>query len=90
MSKERAALALWLKELGPSAELRTWYGHVLERWPEFRRRYREELHSRPATCAALAELHPLLRRGRTTFVYAAHDEQHNSALVLKEYLEGRA
>lgn len=90
MSKERADLSAWLKEVAPSAELRTWYGHALERWPEFRRRYLDELRSRPATCSALAELHPLLLRGRTTFVYAAHDEQHNSARVLKAFLEGGA
>lgn len=90
VSKERADLSAWLKEVAPSAELRTWYGHALERWPEFRRRYLDELRSRPATCSALAELHPLLLRGRTTFVYAAHDEQHNSARVLKAFLEGGA
>ncbi len=90
VSKERAHLSAWIKEVAPSAELRTWYSHELERWPEFHRRYREELRTREATVAALAELRPHLARGRVSFIYAAHDEQHNSAVVLAEFLEGKA
>jgi uncharacterized protein YeaO (DUF488 family) len=90
VSKERADLSAWLKEVAPSPELRVWYGHELARWPEFHRRYCAELRTREATVTALDELRALLKRGRTTFIYAAHDELHNSALALKEFLEGGA
>lgn len=83
LSKEKAAVDFWLKEVAPSTALRQWYGHVPEKWPEFQHRYREELAANPA----VAELRALLREHRgVTFVFAAHDEQ-NSALVLKDFIE---
>ena len=85
-SKEKAAIDQWLKELAPSTELRKWFHHDLENWAEFRERYRAELDQKAEL------LVPLMQRiaaGVVTFVYAASDEEHNSALVLKEYLEER-
>jgi uncharacterized protein YeaO (DUF488 family) len=87
VTKERAALTAWLKEVAPSAKLRKWYGHDPEKWPEFQRRYREELHD-DAHREALAELRQVARKGPVTLVYAAHDEERNSAAVLKQVLAG--
>jgi uncharacterized protein YeaO (DUF488 family) len=84
VSKERAAIDLWLKEIAPGAELRRWYGHDPDKWEEFQRRYRAELADKGEV---LDELKRRLKEGPITFVYAARDEDHNSALVLKEYLE---
>lgn len=84
VNQERAAIDLWLKEVAPSPELRTWFGHDPAKWEEFRRRYREELDRNPE---AIARLRELAGEEPLTFVYAARDEQHNSALLLKEYLE---
>lgn len=86
LSKERAAVDLWLKEAAPSPELRRWYGHDPRKWPEFRRRYREELRARGAE---LEQLRALLREGAVTFVYAARDTERNSAVVLRDVVEGR-
>jgi len=66
-----------------SAELRTWFGHDPARFAEFERRYIAELHSNPA---ALAELRALARKGTVTLVYAARDEAHNDAVVLRKVL----
>ena len=83
VSKGDAAIAHWVKELAPSAELRTWFGHDPARFAEFERRYIAELHSNPA---ALAELRALARKGTVTLVYAARDEAHNDAVVLRKVL----
>ena len=85
VSKQRAALDLWLKEVAPSAELRTWYGHAPERWEEFRRRYQEELRASPAK-EALARLRELARSGTLTLITAARDSEHSDAAVLREFL----
>jgi uncharacterized protein YeaO (DUF488 family) len=85
LSKERAALDLWLKEVAPSAELRTWYGHAPERWEEFRRRHQEELRASPAR-EALARLRGLARAGTVTLITAARDSEHSDAAVLREVL----
>ena len=84
VTKERAALDLWLKDVAPSAELRRWFNHDAARWPEFQRRYREELLRRPQE---LAELRRLAAAGPVTLVYGSRDEEHNAALVLKGLLE---
>jgi uncharacterized protein YeaO (DUF488 family) len=84
MTKEKAKLDEWLKEVAPSVELRKWYGHDINKWDEFQRRYREELNSHPE---AVDELRELMEKHRNvTFIYAAKDEQHNSALLLRDYL----
>lgn len=86
-SKEKAAIDLWLKEVAPSTELRKWYGHDPDKWEEFRRRYRAELNAKRAV---LDDLEQRLKEGPVTFVFAARDVEYNSALFLKEYLEGRS
>jgi uncharacterized protein YeaO (DUF488 family) len=86
VSKEAAAIDLWLKEVAPSTQLRKWYGHDPEKWEEFRKRYLAELDQKGDL---LDELKQKFRSGPVAFVYAARDAEHNSAVVLKEYLEGR-
>ncbi len=82
----RAALKLdgWLKDVAPGPALRTWYRHDVAKWPEFRRRYLAELK---ANAEALRPLIAAARKGRVTFVYASRDEEHNSAVVLKAFVE---
>jgi uncharacterized protein YeaO (DUF488 family) len=87
VSKEEEAIDLWLKEIAPSTELRKWYGHDPDKWEEFRKRYRAELDDKRE---ALDNLKRRLREGPVTLVFAARDVEHNSALLLKEYLEGRS
>jgi uncharacterized protein YeaO (DUF488 family) len=84
LSKERAAVDLWLKEVAPSSELRRWFNHDPDRWKEFLRRYHAELLQNGGT---VDELRRKCRSGTVTFVYAARDEEHNGALALKDYLE---
>jgi uncharacterized protein YeaO (DUF488 family) len=83
LSKEKAAIDLWLKEIAPSTELRKWYGHEPEKWVEFRERYIAELDDNPEL---VARLHDALDQGPVTLVYAARDEERNDAVVLGEYL----
>ena len=84
LTKTKAAVDLWLKEIAPSPALRKWYAHDVERWAEFQKRYRAELRRNKEVLRDLKQH----GKGRTvTLVYAAHDEEHNSALVLKRVLE---
>ena len=86
VTKERADLDGWLKDLAPSTELRKWYAHVIERWPEFQQRYRKELQE-PEKQTLLADLAEKARKSTVTLIYAAKDTRHNGAVVLKEFLE---
>jgi uncharacterized protein YeaO (DUF488 family) len=83
LRKESAALTLWFKEIAPSPELRKWFAHDPARWTEFSRRYLAELKHNDE---AVAQLKALSARGRMTLLYAAHDVDHNHALVLADYL----
>jgi uncharacterized protein YeaO (DUF488 family) len=85
LTKEKVALDLWLKEIAPSPELRKWFGHDPEKWEEFTRRYQVELDHNVETVAQLRRI--LEKEDNVTFVYAAHDTQHNSAMLLKSYLD---
>jgi uncharacterized protein YeaO (DUF488 family) len=85
LSRERAHIDLWLKEIAPSRELRTWFGHDPEKFAEFRRRYEDELASQTGQ-AALTKLHDLARQGPVTLVFAARDTQHSNAAVLRDLL----
>ncbi|RUU05095.1 DUF488 domain-containing protein [Mesorhizobium sp. USDA-HM6] len=85
VAKKDAALALWLKEIAPSDELRKWFGHEPERWAEFQKRYRVELDRNEE---AVAQLREVLREGKVTLLYGAHDEAHNNAVALAGYLRG--
>ncbi len=84
--KADAELDQWAKELAPSTALRKWFGHDPARWPEFRRRYTEEIRQHPDL---LNQLRALARKGTVTLVYSARDEAHNDAVVLRELLLGR-
>ena len=83
MTKERAAVDLWLKDIAPSPALRKWFGHDPQRWPEFRAQYRAELDRNPA---AVRQLLDLATKGKVTLLYAAHDVAHNHAVLLIEYM----
>jgi uncharacterized protein YeaO (DUF488 family) len=83
VSRERAALDEWARDLAPSDALRTWFDHVPERFAEFRVRYRAELAEHPDRLAALRRS---AGQGRLTILYAARDRQHNQAVVLVELL----
>ncbi len=85
VSKAKAALDDWVKEIAPSPELRKWYGHEVARWPEFRRRYLAELAGHAEAVAALRER---AKAGRLTLVFAAHDPERSSAAVLRDVLLG--
>jgi uncharacterized protein YeaO (DUF488 family) len=80
---ERAQVDEWVRDLGPSTELRRWFGHEPARFEEFRRRYAEELSGKNAE---LAELRRRARKGTLTLVYSARDTEHNDAVVLAEVL----
>jgi uncharacterized protein YeaO (DUF488 family) len=83
VSRDKAKLDDWLKDLAPSSELRQWFGHDPARFEEFRRRYVDELrHQRPL----LTALRRRARQGTVTLVYAAQDTEHNDAVVLAEVL----
>lgn len=86
VSKKKAALDEWLKDIAPSSRLRKWFGHDPDRFSEFRRRYRAELRSNKL---AVKELRDRLKKGRVTLLYSAHDDKYNQARVLAEYLQGR-
>nr|MBS0019850.1 DUF488 domain-containing protein [Gammaproteobacteria bacterium] len=83
LAKIKAKIDLWLKDVAPSTELRKWFGHDPEKWPEFQKKYRAELKGNPA----LSELRARSRQGDITLVYAAKDELHNEAVVLKRILD---
>jgi len=85
VTKEAAAVDLWLKDLAPSAELRKWFGHDPARWPEFQHRYGAEVRKHPE---AFEQLRDLARKQRVTLVFAAKDEEHNDAVVLRSLLLG--
>src|SRR5690349_11332104 len=87
LSKERARVDLWLKEIAPSNELRKWFGHDPEKFAEFRRRYEAELASESGQ-EALAKLRDMARREPITLVFSARDTEHNNAVVLRELLMG--
>ncbi|MDB5293340.1 MAG: hypothetical protein JWL69_4581 [Phycisphaerales bacterium] len=86
VTKARAAVDLWLKDIAPSAELRKWFGHDPEKWEQFERRYWKELQGKRE---AVELLRQKAKRGTVTLVYAARDEEHNGAVALKEFLERR-
>jgi uncharacterized protein YeaO (DUF488 family) len=84
LSKEKAHVDLWLKEVAPSDELRKWFGHDPARWPEFRARYRAELKRNREQ---LTLLRRAVDRSHATLVYGAKDKEHNQAVVLRQLLE---
>src|SRR6185295_4124337 len=86
LTKQRAAVDLWVKDVAPSTELRKWFGHDPAKWKEFQIRYRKELQEKKEALQGLKQN----SKGHTvTLVYGARDEEHNEALVLKKVLERR-
>jgi uncharacterized protein YeaO (DUF488 family) len=84
LRKVDAAIDEWIKDIAPSTELRRWFSHDPKRWLEFRRRYRTELSK---NLTLVNELRKIVRKGRLTLVYSAHDEEHNNAVVLREVIK---
>jgi len=84
LTKEKARIDIWLKDIAPSSGLREWFGHDPEKWSEFQQRYRKELE---ANEAIVSQLRKELQAGPATLVYGAKDEAHNDAVVLKDFLE---
>ena len=87
LSKAKAKLDLWLREIAPSAELRIWFAHDPAKWPEFQKRYRAELKANPAP---VRQLRQLAAQETMTLIFAARDEERNSAVVLQRYLQKRS
>ena len=85
LSKERAHVDLWLKEIAPSSQLRTWFGHDPEKFAEFRSPYEAELASETGQ-VALTKLRDLAKQKPVTLVFAAHDTEHANAVVLRDLL----
>lgn len=83
VSKEKADLNLWLKEIAPSTELRKWFNHDPKKWTGFKRRYKVELSKNVEHVAALEKT--LKAHKRVTLLYAARDEEHNEAIVIKDF-----
>jgi uncharacterized protein YeaO (DUF488 family) len=84
LSKGTLRVDAWLKEVGPSTELRQWFNHDPEKWPRFRDRYFRELDSRPEAWRPIVSA---ARRGAVTLVYSSRDTEHNNAVALKDYLQ---
>ena len=89
ISKEKAALTRWEKEITPSPDLRKWFGHEPERFATFTELYRKELDANPAGEGFLSEIRDFLKGGNVTLVYAAKDPACNHVLVLKDWIEER-
>ena len=87
-TKEHLRLDEWARDLGPSTQLRKWFGHDPDRWTGFQARYRAELAD-PARSRMLDQLAERARHARVTLVFGAHDAEHNQARVLADELERR-
>ena len=83
LTKAKASVDLWLKEIAPSTELRKWFGHDPERWNEFQARYRAELKQNPEQVSLLKQE---ATKGMVTLLYGAKDEEHNEAVILQKLL----
>ena len=84
LSREKARVDVWIKEIAPSTELRRWYGHDPHKWTKFKKRYTAELDANPENVEAILEE---VQAGIVTFVYSSKEEQLNNAVALKEYIE---
>lgn len=84
LTKEKAKVDLWLKEVAPSTELRKWFAHDEKKWPEFQSRYLDELKSHSEQLHLLKEKSA---KGPVTLLFAAKDEEHNEAVILQKLLQ---
>ena len=87
VKKSALPIAAWLKDAAPSTDLRKWFNHDPAKWKTFRERYFRELESRPEAWQPLVEA---ARKGTITLIYSSHDEEHNNAVALKEFVEKKA
>jgi uncharacterized protein YeaO (DUF488 family) len=87
LSRAKVHVDTWLKDVAPSTDLRKWFGHDPEKWPQFRERYFRELDARPE---AWQQILSKARRGLVTLIYSSHDTLHNNAVALQEYLQAKA
>ena len=83
LTKDKARVDLWLKEIAPTTELRKWFGHEPAKWAEFQTRYRAELRNNKEQVALLMQE---ATKGPITLLYGARDEEHNEAVVLQNLL----
>ena len=86
VSKVRAHLDQWYKELAPSAQLRNWFCHIPEKFPEFTKAYRAELDKKPIAQELTRQILSKAKESQVTLLYAARDSEHNQAVVLRDYL----
>jgi len=86
LTKERARIDLWLKNVAPSTELRKWFAHDPAKWPEFSRRYKEELKRNQEQLLLLKQE---AAKGTVTLVYGAKDQQYNEAVILQRLLTAK-
>jgi uncharacterized protein YeaO (DUF488 family) len=86
LSKTSLRVDAWPKDVGPSSDLRKWFGHDPTRWHAFRRRYFRELDARPDAWRPIASA---ARRGPVTLVYSSRDERHNNAVALRDYINAK-
>jgi uncharacterized protein YeaO (DUF488 family) len=84
LTKEKASVDLWLKDIAPTATLRKWFSHDPDKYEEFKRRYLDELKNNKEQVSALKDE---IKKGPITLVYGAKDEKHNEAFVLKDMLK---
>jgi uncharacterized protein YeaO (DUF488 family) len=84
LTKQKARVDLWLKQIAPSTPLRKWFAHDPGKWKEFSDRYRGEIKKNKEQLTLIKEI---IRKDHSTLLYAAKDETHNAAVVLKEFLE---
>jgi uncharacterized protein YeaO (DUF488 family) len=87
LKKTSLHIDAWLKDAGPSTELRKWFSHDPGKWRDFRRRYFSELDRAPE---AWAPIRDAARKGTVTLLYSSHDTEHNNAVALKEFIERKA
>ena len=87
LKKEDASVDVWMKEIAPSTELRKWYAHERDKWPEFKERYFHELNGNQEAVQRLASLVSGGRGGRITLLFSTREGELNNAVALKEYLE---
>lgn len=87
ISKEKAHLDLWLKDIAPSTELRKWFNHEEEKWEEFKKKYMKELKQNEEVTSQLKEI--LKKHKKATILFGAKDEEHNQAVVIDEFLKSK-
>jgi uncharacterized protein YeaO (DUF488 family) len=87
LTKEKARVDLWMKDIGPSDQLRKWFHHENADWPEFKKRYRAELKKKKELLADLKQLEK--QHGTITLLFGSKDETHNQAVVLANMLQGK-